>query len=322
LAIRYGGELSMKKEKKGHPRLRELLPLANPIILASGPPGRNAKSLIKYGQTAGAVVAKSVTWKAQEGNPQPRITRVKEWGMINWENLPNPGYLAFCRELEEAKAVAACPVIGSIGPLESVEQQRTIAAAFEEAGADAIELDFKWGARFSGSLIQQITHAVKEAVSIPVIAKLAPFVGDIVENALAVEEAGADAVTAINSVYPAMRIDCRLRRPAITSGIGGLSGQPILPLAVAMVYQVYEAVDIPIIGCGGIVTGEDALELIMAGAEAVQTCTAAMIEGPEAFTRINAELEELLAELGLESVEAGCGLAHDYPLHVPEKPQT
>lgn len=297
--------------------VRDLVPLRSPLLLASGPLSRNARSMVRYGRVAGGIVAKSVTWEAQAGNPQPRITRVKEWGLINWEDLPNPGYKAFAAELRAAKRECACPIIGSIGPLQSVEQQCTIAVTLEEAGADAIELDFKWGARFRDNLLYRVTKAVKETVSIPVIAKLSPFVGDIVENARVVEEAGADALTAINAVYPAMRIDCRLRRPAISSGVGGLSGQPILPIAVAMIYQLYEAIQIPILGSGGVVTGEDALEMIMAGAQAVQICTVAMLEGPAAFERISAELEALVEELGLGSVEACCGLAHEYPLHVP-----
>lgn len=294
--------------------LTDLIPLRNPIMLASGPLGRNAASLIKYGQFAGGLVSKSVTWLPCKGNPRPRVTRVGEWGLINWEGLPNPGYEAFCHELSAAKAVCTVPIIASIGPAESVEQLQAIAVALEEAGAYALELDFKWATHIEDNTLQRITkgvRSVKEAVTIPVIAKLSPYMGDIVENALAVEEAGADAITAINSVYPAMRIDVRRQRPALASGCGGLSGRPILPIAVAMIYQIYEAVKVPILGSGGVISGEDALQMIMAGAQAVQICTVAILEGPRAFRRINDELEALVREIGFESVEACCGVVHE-----------
>jgi dihydroorotate dehydrogenase (NAD+) catalytic subunit len=300
-----------------YPRLSDLLGLKNPLVLASGPLGRNAKSMLKFRQVAGAIVGKSVTWLPQKGNPEPRISRVKEWGLINWEDLPNPGYEAFAAEVAAARAGCACPIIGSIGPIADIEQQQRIAVTLQEAGADAIELDFKWGAKHKDRLLSAITKAVKEVVSVPVIAKLSPFVGDIVENAQVVQEAGADAITAINTIYPAMRIDVRLQRPTLSSGFGGLSGQPILPIAVAMIYQIYEAVEIPILGSGGVVSGEDALEMIMAGAEAVQICTVAMLEGPTAFTRINQELEGLIQELQLGSMHECIGIAHRYKLHVP-----
>ena len=133
------------------PRLRDLILLKNPLILASGPPGRTAKSLINYGQTAGGVVAKSVTWLPQKGNPKPRLTRVRGGGIINWEDFPNPGYRAFQDEIKKAKDACDCPVVASIAPLVSVEQQRTVAAAFQGSGVDAIELDFKWAGHEKGA---------------------------------------------------------------------------------------------------------------------------------------------------------------------------
>jgi len=272
--------------------------------------------MLNFGAVVGAIVGKSVTWLPHKGNPEPRISRFKQWGLIDWEDLPNPGYEAFSSELAAARSGCECPIIGSIGPMADVEQQQGIAVALQEAGVDATELDFKWGAEHKDRPLHVITKAVKEAVSVPVIAKLSPFVGDIVENARAVEKAGADAITAINTVYPAMRIDCRLRRPALSSGFGGLSGQPILPIAVAMIYQIYQAVDIPILGSGGVVSGEDALEIILAGAEAVQVCTVAMLEGPGAFTRINGELEKLMQDLELGTINECVGIAHRHPLHV------
>jgi dihydroorotate dehydrogenase (NAD+) catalytic subunit len=307
-------------------RLRDLLALRNPIILGSGPLGRNAGGLIKQGRHAGAVVGKSITWLPRKGNPHPRIVHLGDYGLINWENLPNLGYERFAEELRVAKAKCACPVIASLGPSSDLSQLRTMAAAFEQAGADALELDFKWGfdpatgqtgydsqkggGGFGSEAITTVLSALKESVSIPLIAKLVAFAGDIVHNARAAEEAGADAVTAINSVFPSMKIDIKTQRPVLTSRFGGLSGKSIRPISLAAVYRIYEAVRIPIIGCGGVASGEDALEMIMAGADAVQICTVAMFDGPTAFKRINDELNALVEELGFASVEECRGLAH------------
>jgi dihydroorotate dehydrogenase len=256
-------------------RLRDVLALRNPIILGSGPLGRNAKGLVKQGHYAGAVVGKSITWLPRRGNPHPRIVSLGELGLINWENL---------------------------------------------------ELDFKWGfdpatgktgydpdaggGGFGHEAIMEVVSTLKKTVAIPLIAKLVAFAGDIVQNARAAELAGADAVTAINSIFPSMKIDVRDQKPVLTSRFGGLSGRSILPLAVAAVYRIYAAVSIPIIGCGGVASGEDALEMIMAGADAVQVCTAAMFEGPTVFKRINDELNALMKELGFATLDECRGLAH------------
>ncbi len=307
-------------------RLHDFLALRSPLILGSGPLGRNANGLSKQGRYAGAVVGKSITWLPRKGNPHPRIVSLGDYGLINWENLPNMGYEAYARELRTAKAQCACPIIASLGPSSDLDQLKTMATAFEDAGADALELDFKWGfdpatgttgydARAGGGAfgqesITQVLSALKASVSIPLIAKLVAFAGDIVVNAKAAEAAGAAAVTAINSVFPSMKIDVKKQRPVLSSRFGGLSGKSILPIAVAAVYRIYEVVDIPIIGCGGVTCGEDALEMIMAGADAVEICTAAMVEGPAAFQRINDELNSLLRLLGLDSVGDCRGLAH------------
>ena len=117
-------------------------------------------------------------------------------------------------------------------------------------------------------------------------------------------------MTAINSIFPSMKIDVSEQRPVLASRFGGLSGKSILPIAVAAVYRIFEAVSIPVVGCGGVTSGEDALEMIMAGADGVEICTVAMVEGPTAFQRINDELDSLVKSLGFDSVQACRGLAH------------
>lgn len=135
------------------PRLCDLVPMQNPLIVGSGPLGRNAPSMLKFGQVAGAIVGRSVTWLPQKGNPQPRIARFKDRRMLNWEDFPNPGYQRFADEMIVAKQAGICPIIGSISPLVDVEQIQTIALTFERAGADAIELNYKWGAKQQDKLI-------------------------------------------------------------------------------------------------------------------------------------------------------------------------
>jgi dihydroorotate dehydrogenase (NAD+) catalytic subunit len=307
-------------------RLSDVLPLRNPIVVASGPLGRDAKGLITYGEYAGAVVGKSITYLPQEGNPPPRIANLGSFGLINWENCPNVGYEQYCEEIRIAKRECDCAIVASLAPSSNVEQLKTMAAAFESAGADAVELDFKWGfdpatgrvgyapgeARQAGfeseTILNTVTH-LRKTVSMPIFAKLIGQ-GSLEDNARAAESAGADGITAINSIFPAMKVDLKKHRPALSSRFGGLSGKSILPLAVAAVYRIYEAVDIPIFGCGGVTCGADALELIMAGAQAVQAITIAMAEGPEAFDRINGELTDLVSELGYASVDECCGIAH------------
>ena len=168
-------------------RLSDVLALRNPLILGSGPLGRNAKGLIKQSRHAGAVVGKSITWLPRKGNPHPRVVSLGDYGLINWENLPNIGYEAFALELRKAKGRCACPVIASLGPSSDLDQLKTIAMAFEAAGADALELDFKWGfdpatgttgydttaggGAFGQDSITRVVSALKEKVSIPLIAK-------------------------------------------------------------------------------------------------------------------------------------------------------
>jgi dihydroorotate dehydrogenase (NAD+) catalytic subunit len=306
----------VKVEKEAHgtvpvrrQRMEDLVPLRNPLVLGSGPLGTTAKSLIKYAKFAGGVVSKTVTWDPCEGNRRPRVRKLTDDSVLNWEGVPNLGYKRTVEELKLAKQECPCPVIVSLWPGAGIKKIKTMAAGFEEAGADGIEVDFKWGL-LSSDMIFDVCNAVKNTVSIPLIAKLSVFGGDICEHAKIVEDAGCDAITAINSIAPAMKIDVGRHKPVLSTGYGGLSGRPILPFAVAAVYELYTSVSVPIMGSGGVTSGEAALELIMAGADVIQICTIAMLEGPAAFQRILNELQTLVRELGFGSVEECRGLAH------------
>jgi len=161
-----------------------------------------------------------------------------------------------------------------------------------------------------GDLVEEFTRVVKDAVDIPVFVKLTPNVSDIASIALRAEKGGADAVTAINTVR-AMAIDVWTAKPILGNRFGGLSGPAIRPIAVRCVYEIYEAVDIPVIGCGGVKSWMDAVELMLAGASAVQVGTAVMYKGLGVFGEILEGLSSYLSRMGFRSVSEIVGLAHE-----------
>ena len=160
------------------------------------------------------------------------------------------------------------------------------------------------------NLSHKIVSASKDAAEVPIIAKLTPNVTDITEIAKTCEEAGADVLSLINTLGPGMKINIDVARPVLSNKFGGMSGRAIKPIAISNVYSVYGAVDIPLIGVGGIYTFEDVVEFIYAGARAVQIGTAIMDEGVEVFGKINEGLEEFMAKKGFSSIDEMVGLAH------------
>ncbi|MGA7924153.1 MAG: dihydroorotate dehydrogenase, partial [Thermoplasmata archaeon] len=158
--------------------------------------------------------------------------------------------------------------------------------------------------------VEAVTRAVREAVKIPVIVKLTPNTSDPAALAEAAERGGADAVSAINTVR-ALSINARLRRPTLAHGLGGLSGPAIKPIGLACVWQIYSRVRIPIIGVGGIMTGEDAVEYLMAGARAVEVGTAVAFDGIHVLGRLVSELDVLMKELGVQRIDDLVGRAHE-----------
>ena len=160
------------------------------------------------------------------------------------------------------------------------------------------------------NLSHTIVSAAKNAAEVPIIAKLTPNVTDITEIAKTCEDAGADCLSLINTLGPGMKINIDVARPVLSNKFGGMSGRAIKPIAISNVYSVYEAVDIPLIGVGGIYSWEDVVEFIYAGARAVQIGTAIMDEGVEVFGHINEGLEKFMAEKGFSSINEMVGLAH------------
>jgi len=294
------------------------LKLANPTMLAAGilgMTGSSLRSIVEAG--AGAVVTKSVGLKTRKGYPNPTVIQVN-CGLLNAMGLPNPGIYNFREEIMEVKetGVPIVPIIVSIYGFSSEEFVK-VAKGAVEAGADALELNVscphveETGAEIgqNSRLVAEIVEKVKSRVDKPVFVKLTPNVANIVEVAKAAVEAGADAITAINTVK-AMAIEIETTRPFLANKIGGLSGPAIKPIAVRCVYEVYCEVNVPVIGCGGITTWRDAVEFILAGASAVQIGTAIAFKGPGVFKSVTRGIDTYIRKKGFGSVKEIVGLSH------------
>lgn len=299
--------------------------LKNPLVLASGIIGTHASLLARAGQAgAGAVTAKSCGPIPRRGHVNPTVV---DWGggLINAVGLPNPGAEAEVRVLREAKARLSgmgVPLIASIFG-GTVEEFGLVAGIVATTEPDLIEVNMscpnvgsELGEPFAGSCAGAVavTQAVKAATNIPIAVKLAPNVPDIAEIARGVVEAGADAITAINTM-PGMVIDIESGQPVLANKVGGISGPALRPIAVRCVYEIARAVDVPIIGTGGVSTGRDAIEMIMAGATAVGVGSAVYYRGVEVFGQILAEIVAWLVEHGYQSLDEIRGLAHRAPAY-------
>lgn len=288
--------------------------LENPTILASGILGMAGSTLRRVAEGgAGAVITKSIGVEAREGHKNPTVVELED-GLINAIGLSNPGYRDFGEEIKLAKK-GKVPVMGSVYGF-SVDEFIEVSRALEDYGVDGLELNLscpnvnKAGAHYGQDrgLSYEVVKAVKESVRIPVIAKLTANVGDIVEIAKACESAGCDAITAINTVK-AMKIDLKVKTPVLGNAVGGLSGPCIKPIAVCSVYEIAKEIETPIMGCGGVTTGEDAIEFFMAGASAVQIGTAILSRGMSVFRKVASEIEEFLKENGYGSIDEVIGAA-------------
>jgi dihydroorotate dehydrogenase (NAD+) catalytic subunit len=292
------------------------LKLANPTMLASGILGyatETFESLVEGG--AGAIVTKSVGLKPRKGYANPTVVQAS-YGLINAMGLPNSGIDEFVNEIREAKTVLEVPLIVSVYGY-SAEEYASVARKAEAAGADAVELNVSCPhVKETGSeigqnpeILTEVVKRVKAVVSKPVIAKLSPNVTNIEDIAEAAEKAGADALTAINTVK-AMAIDTETAKPILANKVGGLSGLAVKPIALRCVYDIYERVKIPIIGCGGITNWTDAVEFLLAGASAVQIGTAIATKGTSVFKSVTRGLDAYLERKGFESVNEIVGLSH------------
>ena len=292
------------------------LRLANPTMLASGILGYATETLERIVEGgAGAVVTKSVGITPREGYANPTIVQTN-CGLINAMGLPNPGIDEFVKEIHEAKNTLNVPLIVSVYGF-STEEYAKVAKKAMNAGADAVELNVSCPhVKETGSeigqnpkILTEVVEKVKAVVDKPVFVKLSPNVTSIAETAEAAVKAGADAITAINTVK-AMAIDTETAMPILSNKIGGLSGPAIKPIAIRCVYEIYEHVKVPIIGCGGITNWRDAVEFLLAGATAVQIGTAVALKGPNVFKIVAQGIDAYLKKKGFRSVNEIVGLSH------------
>lgn len=284
------------------------LSLKNPVMTASGTFAARESGEFYDLSRLGAVITKGVAAKPWPGNPTPRIAETYG-GMLNAVGLQNPGAEAYIESELSYLAQYDVPVIANLAG-HSVEEYVAVTECLNETSVAMFELNIscpnvKEGGIGFGTdprMAAQVTGAVKRAAKKPVMVKLTPNVTDITAIAQAVEDAGADAISLINTLL-GMRIDLKTKRPLLANGTGGLSGPAIKPVAVRMVYQVRRAVKLPILGLGGICTGEDAAEFLLAGADAVAVGTAALVN-PTAPVDVVEELAAFMAREGYADVAA------------------
>ncbi|MFI0471021.1 dihydroorotate dehydrogenase [Saccharopolyspora sp. 5N102] len=281
------------------------LRLANPVMPASGCFGPELGALISL-ERLGALVTKTVFPEKRSGNPAHRLTETNN-GMLNSVGIPSPGSDGFRDGLLRSYQQAGPPLIVSVGGLVTEEYfEVTEALAGEDIAAFEVNVscpNLEHGGLAIGTsprMIETVVSGVRARTGRPLLIKLTPSASSIAEVAKAAEDAGADAVTVCNS-FTGMRIDARARRPVLGNGIGGLTGPAIKPLALRLVHEAAQAVRIPVVGCGGISTAEDAAEFLIAGATAVQVGTATFTR-PYAMVDIIDDLGRLCRELGVARV--------------------
>ena len=299
------------------PKNKRGLLLANPVMTASGTFGYGTENNHLFDiQRLGAIVCKGTTLEPWDGNPQPRLIETAG-GILNSIGLQNIGVAALIREKAPVWAKWQVPVIVNIAG-ETIDDYAKLAGLLDGvAGVSALEVNISCpnikagGAEFGASAksAAKVTAAVRKATSLPVLVKLAPDVSDIAGIAIAVAEAGADAISLINTLK-GMAIDIDKRKPLLGNITGGLSGPAIKPVAVAIVYEVAGAVDLPLVGCGGIATAADAIEFIMAGASAIQVGTASLVN-PRAPIDVIVGIEKFMLEEGIENIANLVGAARN-----------
>lgn len=291
------------------------LHISNPTMLASGILGISYQVFKRvYEAGAGAIVSKSISVEPREGYKNPTVISV-ECGYLNAVGLSNPGMEAFAKEIANNKEVPI--VVNLVGSTE--EEFISMVKKFDNLNILGYELNLscphveKVGLEVGDDpeLVSKIIKSIKTNTKKPVIAKVGLGSSDLIEIARVSKEAGADAVTAMNTIR-AMAIDIETGIPFLSNKIGGLSGQAIKPVAIRCVYEISKEVQIPVIGCGGVSTWEDAVEFILAGASAVQMGSVVRDRWLKAFKDVTKGISSYLEKRGMKSVMELVGTAHKY----------
>lgn len=294
------------------------LTLRNPTILASGILG-TTKALLKRvaGNGAGAVTIKSVSREPREGHKNPTVITF-EGGMLNAVGYSNPGVDAAAREFSCLQEVNA-PVIASVIGTQKEDFARVV-EGLSGAKFSAIEIPLSCPHTPGFGLLAgqgtpeatfAITSEVRKVTQLPIFVKLSPNIPEICTIAKAAEDAGANAITAVNSMGPGMIINVEAKKPVLDFKVGGVTGDALRPIAVRCVFDLYKAVKIPIIGVGGISTGRHAIEMMMAGASAVGIGTGVYYRGIEVFKKVCEEMAQWMEENGFDKVNKIIGAVHD-----------
>ncbi len=290
--------------------------LDNPIIPASGTFGFGQEFASIYDiNCLGSLSFKGTTQEPRYGNPTPRIAECGNYGMLNAVGLQNPGInKVIAEELPRLRSIFHKPIVANISGFSIDEYAECCAKIDKEDQVAIIEVNVSCPNVHNGGMsfgtqpemAAEVTRAVKAVTTKPVFIKLSPNVTDIVAIAKACEEAGADGICLINTLL-GMRIDTKRRRPVIANKMGGFSGPAVFPVAVRMVYQVSHACSIPVMGCGGVESAADVIEMMMAGATAVQV-GAANLKDPYACKRIIEDLPAEMERLGIERLSDIIGI--------------
>ncbi len=300
------------------------LRLENPTVLASGILGVTGSSMVNVAKSgAGAITCKSISLHPRKGHHNPIVLSFGP-GLINAVGLSTQGMEETKNELTYAIENSPSPIIASIFASDVYEfgevakRVAEIKPAMIEVNVSCPNVQDEFGLPFGtdAKLTAQVTKIVKKNArfgnkKIPVIVKLSPNVTNIVAIAKAAENAGADAITAINTLGPGIIIDVKTKKAILANKKGGISGPAIRPIAVRCVWDIYNNVDIPIIGTGGISSGNDALEMILAGASAVGIGSAVYYHGPNVFSKITSEMRQIMEENGWASIKELIGGANE-----------
>jgi len=288
--------------------------LPNPTVVASGILGLTHGVMVRVARAgAGAVTTKSCSLRPRPGYPNPVVL---DWeaGLINAVGLSNPGVEVMGEEIQAARerlAPLGVPIIASIFA-DTIYDFGTVARFITEARPDLIEvniscpnIDDRFQQMFAADayVAAQVTRRVKMNTDIPVLVKLSPNVTDIAEIAEAVVEAGADGITAINSLGPGLILDVETRHPVLAHGPGGVSGPAIRPIAVRCVHAICQAVGVPVLALGGVTTGRDAVEMVLVGATAVGIGSGVFYRGMDVFRKVCDELRDYMVRHGYASLD-------------------
>ncbi len=293
--------------------------LENPTVVASGIMGNTGSALNFCAKSgAGALTTKSISLNERKGHNNPTVLRFDK-GLINAVGLTNKGAKENLNAIKYAIKESNRPVITSIFG-STIKEFGDVTKIISKAKPHIIEVNIscpnveaEFGKPFATDpkISAEVTKIVKKNTKIPVFMKLSPNVANIGEIAKAVQKAGADGITAINTVGPGMIIDTTTAQPILHNKVGGISGPAIKPIAVRCVYDIYKATKLPIIGTGGVTYGNDAIEMIMAGASAVGIGSSVYYRGINVFKKVSDEIEQFMIKEGYNNIKEMRGLAHE-----------